>query len=63
MVSKMSGGVSNRPRGSRFVWVILCVWASPGMPELYLLPTFDRDIDVQSFEIIFDIKLAKWENR
>ena len=25
----------------------------PGMPKSYLSPTFDQDIDVQSFEIIF----------
>ena len=25
----------------------------PGMPKLYLLPTFDQDKDVRSFEIIF----------
>ena len=57
IVSKMvflhKEGSRGRPRGSRFVWVIMCVWATPGMPMSYLSPTFDRDIDVQSFEIIF----------
>ena len=43
-------GSRGRPRGSRFVWVIMCFWATPGMPKLYLLPTFDQDIDIQSFE-------------
>ena len=46
-------GSRGRPRGSRFVLVIMCVWATPGMPKSYLSPTFDQDIDVQSFEIIF----------
>ena len=59
MVSKMvflhKEGSRGRPRGSRFVWVIMCVWATPGMPKSYLSLTFDQDIDVQSFEIIFSI--------
>ena len=57
IVSKMvflhKEGSRGRPRGSRFVWVIMCVWATPGMPMSHLSPTFDRDIDVQSFEFIF----------
>jgi hypothetical protein len=40
-------------RGSRFVWVIMCVWATPGLPRSYLSPTFDQDIDAQSFEMKF----------
>ena len=35
------------------MWVIMCVWATPGMPKSYLSLTFDQDIEVQSFEIIF----------
>ena len=32
----------------------MCVWAAPGMPRMYLLPTFGQDIDIQSFlEIVF----------
>ena len=57
IVSKMfflhKEGSRGRPCGSRFVWVIMCVWATPGIPKSYLSPTFDQDIDVQSFEIIF----------
>ena len=52
MVFLHKEGSCGRPRGSRFVWVILCMWATLGMRKVYLLPTFDRDIDVQSFDII-----------
>ena len=48
-------GLRGLARGSRFVWVIMCVWAPLGMQMLLLLPSFDRDIDVRNFEIIFSI--------
>ena len=53
MVFGHKDGSCGRPGCSRFVWVIMCVWATPGMPKSYLSPTFDQDIDIQSFEIIF----------
>ena len=36
----------------RFVLVIMCVWATPEMLKLYMLPTFSRDNEVLGFEII-----------
>ena len=39
-------GLRGLARGSCFVWVIMCVWATPGMPKSYLSPTFDQDTDV-----------------
>ena len=57
IVSKMvflhKEGSRGRPRGSRFVWVIMCVWATLGIHLLPVLPTFDRVRDVWNFEIIF----------
>ena len=51
MVFLHKEGSCGRPRGARFVWVILCMWATLGMPKVYLLPPFDQDIDVKSSEI------------
>ena len=60
MVFLHKKGLRGLARGSRFVWVIMCVWATPGMPKSYLSPTFDQDIDVLNFEIIFiDMKLGQ----
>ena len=36
-------GSRGLPRGFRFVWVIMCVWAIPEMPKLYLFRTFSRE--------------------
>ena len=44
MVFLHKKGLRGLARGSRFVWVIMCVWAPLGMHLLPLLPTFDRDI-------------------
>ena len=45
-------GLRSLAHGSRFVWVIMCV-APLGMHVLPLLPTFDRDIAIWNFLIIF----------
>ena len=32
--------------------IYMTVWSDPWMPKLYLLPTFDQDIDVNFFFLI-----------
>ena len=63
MVFLHKKGSRGRLRGSRFVWVIMGVWATPGMPMSYLSPTFDRDIDVQSFEFVFRHQISQMRNQ
>ena len=46
-------GLRGLARGSRFVWVIICVWAPLGMQMKLLTRSFDQDIDVRNVEIFF----------
>ena len=41
MVFLHKKGLRGLARGSSFEWVIMCVWATSGMPKSYLSPTFD----------------------
>ena len=54
MVFLNKEGSQGRPRGSRSVWVIMCVWATPGMPKGPCLNELQKEYFMKTKVIALD---------